>query len=95
MLFSLPLSLPFLLLPRRLVNLVNAKWLFFVSSSQRRKRFQLGYCSLLSSQLQRTCVEMLAMQAMCLEALICIMHSSVESKVSSSLYSTCRCTCTK
>ena len=77
------------------VNLVNAKWLFFVSSSQRRKRFQSGYCSLLSSQLQRTRVETLAMQAMCLEALICMMHSSLESKVSSSLYSICRCTCTK
>ena len=78
-----------------LVNLVNAKWLFFVSSSQPSKRFESGYCSLLLSQLQRTPAETLAMQAMCLEALICIMHSSVESKVSSSLYSTCRCTCTK
>ena len=76
-------------------NLVNAKWLFFVSSSQPSKRFQSRYCLLLSSQLQRTRVETLAMQAMCLEALICIKHSSVESKVSSSLYSTCRCTCTK
>ena len=78
-----------------LVNLVNAKWLFFVSSSQPSKRFQSSYCLFLSSQLRRTCAEMLAMQAMCLETLICIMHSSVESKVSSSLYSTCRCTCTK
>ena len=78
-----------------LVNLVNARWLFFVSSSQPSKRFQSCYCPLLSSQLQRTRAETLAMQAMCQEALICIMHSSVESKVSSSLYSTCRCTCTK